>query len=66
LRIADTVPEFIAAVEASLRLDRASLLPLADAMLVGQCWDRTFAEMKQVVDAGLFMFDRRVERRAHA
>jgi UDP-galactopyranose mutase len=53
VRIAGTVPEFVAAVEAALAEDagtRAAWLERVDAVLAGTSWDRTWAAMDRLVE----------------
>jgi UDP-galactopyranose mutase len=50
-RIADTVPEFVAAIDAALRDDVATRRATADAFLSRMSWDDTWARMRQLVDA---------------
>jgi UDP-galactopyranose mutase len=49
VRIADTAPEFVAAVEAVLAHDRAAWLHQVDAFLAQMSWDRTWSEMRSLV-----------------
>ena len=51
VRIADTVGDFVAAVEASLAEDRAAWLPEVDRFLAGQSWDTTWRQMRDLLDA---------------
>ncbi len=51
VRIADSVPGFIAAVEASLVQDRARWLPEVDRFLAGQSWDATWRRMRELLEA---------------
>ncbi|HLL48883.1 MAG TPA: glycosyltransferase [Longimicrobiaceae bacterium] len=53
VRIAGTVPEFVAAVEAALAEDadtRAAWLERVDALLAGTSWDRTWRAMDRLVE----------------
>ena len=53
VRIAGTVPEFVAAVEAALAEDaatRAAWLERVDAFLAGTSWDRTWRAMAELVE----------------
>ncbi len=52
VRIADTVPEFIAAVEAALSEQNrpAEWLARVDAFLAQTSWDRTWSEMNQLLE----------------
>jgi UDP-galactopyranose mutase len=50
VRIADTSADFVAAVEASLRADRAAWLAEVDAWLATTSWDRTWETMCSLVD----------------
>ncbi|RPJ69728.1 MAG: glycosyltransferase family 1 protein [Acidobacteria bacterium] len=49
VRIADTVPAFVAAVEASLAEDDAARVAAADAFLSHMSWDATWARMAALV-----------------
>ena len=51
VRIADTPVDFIAAAEAIMAEDRAARQAAADAFLMELSWDKTWARMKQHVDA---------------
>jgi glycosyltransferase involved in cell wall biosynthesis len=48
-RIADTVDDFVIAVEASLREDRVESLRAADAFLLHLSWDKTWSRMRRVI-----------------
>jgi len=48
--IADTVPEFVEAVERALAADHAERQRAADALLATMSWDRTWADMKRLLD----------------
>lgn len=53
VRIAGTVPEFVAAVEAALADDaatRAAWLERVDALLAGTSWDRTWRAMDRLLE----------------
>lgn len=49
-RIADTVSDFIAAIEAALVEDRIERLLAADAFLTHLSWDGTWTRMKQLIE----------------
>ncbi len=49
-RIADSVPEFVAAIEAALTEDPSSRRARADAFLSQLSWDATWARMTQLID----------------
>jgi UDP-galactopyranose mutase len=49
-RIADTVPEFIAAVEAALAEDAVERMRAADAFLTHMSWDGTWLRMRQQIE----------------
>ena len=51
VRIADGVDDFVAACDAQLRLaaNGSEWLAQSDALLAGQSWDRTFADMETLV-----------------
>jgi UDP-galactopyranose mutase len=51
VRIADTVGDFVAAVEQALREERHPRVARADEFLKHMSWDKTWAGMKQLVDA---------------
>lgn len=50
VRIADTAAEFNVAIEQALSEDRAARLALADAHLASMSWDRTWAQMSQLIE----------------
>jgi UDP-galactopyranose mutase len=52
-RIADQVPEFVAAIEAALGEDAAARRTRADAFLCQMSWDATWTRMAQLVDGSL-------------
>jgi UDP-galactopyranose mutase len=47
--IADTPAQFVAAVEAELRRDRAAWLAEVDAFLAGNSWDATWERMERLI-----------------
>ncbi len=53
VRIADTVPEFVAAVDAAMNEnpDESGWLCQVDAFLTQTSWDRTWAQMMQLVES---------------
>jgi len=53
VHIGDTVPEFIAAVEAALREDRTALLRQVDNLLAETSWDRTWAAQSSLIQAAV-------------
>ena len=53
IRIADTVPAFVDAVEAALADDATARLRQADAFLRQTSWDGTWVRMRHLVDAAL-------------
>jgi UDP-galactopyranose mutase len=56
VRIAGTVPEFVAAVQAALEEDaatRAAWLERVDALLAGTSWDRTWRAMDRLVEGAV-------------
>jgi UDP-galactopyranose mutase len=63
-RIADTVPEFVAAIEAALAEDGAARRARADAFLSQMSWDSTWARMSQLVDGAVGV--KRVADASHA
>jgi UDP-galactopyranose mutase len=52
-RIADTVDEFVAAVEAALNEERVGRLRAADAFLTHMSWDGTWLRMRQLVEQAI-------------
>jgi UDP-galactopyranose mutase len=52
-RIADTVPEFVAAVEAALADDVAERLRAVDSFLTHMSWDGTWTQMKQLIQQAI-------------
>ncbi|MCU1383035.1 MAG: glycosyltransferase [Acidobacteria bacterium] len=52
-RIADTVEEFVAAVEAALREEPVGRLRAADAFLTHMSWDGTWLRMRQQVEQAI-------------
>ncbi len=48
-RVADTVPDFVEAVEASLKDSAAARIARADQLLATMSWDRTWAGIRQLV-----------------
>ncbi len=50
-RIADTPPDFVAAVEAALREPRAARLERVDAFLAQVSWDHTWAQMHILIQS---------------
>jgi len=52
-RIADTVEDFVAAVDAALAEPRAERLRAADAFLTHTSWDGTWTRMRQLIDDAL-------------
>jgi UDP-galactopyranose mutase len=52
-RIADTVPEFVAAIDAALAEDAAARRARADGFLSQMSWDSTWAQMSQLVDGAV-------------
>jgi len=52
-RIADSVPEFVAAIEAALTEDPSSRRARADAFLSQLSWDATWARMTQLIDGAV-------------
>ena len=52
-RIADTVPEFVSAVEAALQEDGAERLRAVDAFLTQTSWDGTWTRMYHQVNAAM-------------
>ena len=53
VRIADTVPAFLEAIDAALAEDATARLRHADAFLRQTSWDGTWARMRHLVDAAL-------------
>jgi UDP-galactopyranose mutase len=53
VRIADTVPAFVEAVEAALAEDATARLRQADAFLRQTSWDGTWARMRHLLEAAL-------------
>ncbi len=51
VRIADTPADFVAAAEAAMREDTAERLRAVDGFLAEMSWDRTWTEMRALVDA---------------
>jgi UDP-galactopyranose mutase len=51
VRIADTVGDFVAAVEEALREEREPRIARVDEFLHDMSWDKTWAGMKRLVDA---------------
>ena len=51
VRIADTAAEFVAAVDDAMQADPATRRRQADAFLAQTSWDRTWARMKQLIEA---------------
>ena len=49
VRIADSVPDFVAACEAAMAEDPAARVRDADAFLRQTSWDGTWAQMRQIV-----------------
>jgi UDP-galactopyranose mutase len=52
-RIADSPADFVAAIEASLAEERASLLAAADAFLAQMSWDATWSRMEKLLDGAV-------------
>jgi UDP-galactopyranose mutase len=50
VRIADSVPDTIAALQAALDEDSESRWPRIDAFLCDMSWDRTWTSMSELVD----------------
>jgi UDP-galactopyranose mutase len=53
VRVADTVLDFVAAVEAALREDPGARRLRADAFLTQTSWDGTWARMRRLMDAAV-------------
>jgi UDP-galactopyranose mutase len=53
VRIADTVPDFVAALEASLAEKRVRRLEAVDSFLSRTSWDRTFERMLRLVEGAV-------------
>lgn len=53
VRIADTVAEFVAAAEAAMNENSSEWLLRVDAFLAQTSWDRTWADMMQLVDSAI-------------
>jgi UDP-galactopyranose mutase len=53
VRIADTPEAFVEALEAAMTEDAGARLARVDAFLVSTSWDRTWAEMKRLLDAAI-------------
>ena len=53
VHIGDTVPEFVAAVEAALQEDRTILLRQVDALLADNSWDRTWAAQSRLIQGAV-------------
>lgn len=56
VRIADTVTDFVAAVEAAMTEEAAERVRRVDAFLAHNSWDRTWARMRQLI-ANVIMAD---------
>jgi UDP-galactopyranose mutase len=54
VHIADTAAEFIAAIESAMVKDLTLLLPIIDATLAQNSWDRIWLRMKQVIEGESF------------
>jgi glycosyltransferase involved in cell wall biosynthesis len=54
VRIADTLPKLVSAIESALREGSAALLPKIDAMLAQTSWDLTWQRMKRIIDGSVF------------
>jgi UDP-galactopyranose mutase len=52
-RIADTVDDFVAAIEAALAEDPVERLRAADAFLTHMSWDGTWLQMRQLVEQAI-------------
>jgi UDP-galactopyranose mutase len=63
-RIADTVPAFVAAIDAALAEEPAARCARADAFLSQMSWESTWARMSQLVDGAIGV--KRVADAAHA
>jgi UDP-galactopyranose mutase len=63
-RIADTVPDFIAAVDAALAEDPVERLRAADAFLTHMSWEGTWSRMRQMVEQAIG--DRKAQGDSHA
>jgi UDP-galactopyranose mutase len=63
-RIADTVGEFVSAVEAALREAPAERLRAADAFLTHTSWDGTWARMAQLIEHAISSREPRDETQA--
>ncbi|WP_375451894.1 UDP-galactopyranose mutase [uncultured Devosia sp.] len=71
--IAATAPEFIAACERAMMLERSTFLPAVDLKLASMSWDETFKRISALLDAALESRSKRVamphvrrpRRRAH-
>jgi UDP-galactopyranose mutase len=64
VRVADGVSEFVEAIEAALAEDSATRLPRVDDFLRSMSWDRTWTEMRRLIDDVVEQRrdDRRIER----
>ncbi len=62
VHIADTTDEFVAAIDTALCEDRADLMRRADAVLADRSWDRTWAGMRELVEALVAPRQRRTGR----
>ena len=51
VRIADTVTDFVAAVEAAMTEEDAPRIRRVDAFLGQNSWDRTWARMRQLIES---------------
>src|SRR4051812_1820480 len=66
-RIADTVDEFVEAVEAALDEDAAERLRAADAFLTHTSWDGTWTQMRKLIEQAIALRTDHVElKRANA
>ena len=53
VRVADSAPAFVAAIEAALGEDRAARIRVADEFLLPRSWDRTWSQMEALLHAAL-------------